>query len=99
MTTFSPGLKAAWDYNAPKPWDWREITEADMDYVLQVLPPIYFRGGFACSEPVIHDENGRPVYLCVRCDGPRYDGSSKYFAKLSTIHDVDPKADDWRARE
>jgi hypothetical protein len=97
---FSAGLKAAWDYKAPKPWVWRRITEADFWYCLEVLPPIYFRGGFAVSEPVIHEQGDRPVYLCVREERSHTNGgSSKYFAKLSTIRDVDPTADDWRARE
>jgi hypothetical protein len=100
VTTFSAGLKAAWDYKAPKPWDWQSITEADADYCLEVLPPIYFRGGFAVSEPVIHDESGRPVYLCVREERAHMHGAaSRYSAKLSTISDVDARADDWRARE
>lgn len=93
MSEFSAGLKAAWDYKAPKPWDWRAITKDDADYCLEVLPPIYFAGGFAVSEPVIHDERGRAVYLCVKNE------RGKYFAKLAAIADVDPKADDWRGRE
>lgn len=91
--SFSEGLKAAWDYKAPRPWDWRAITEDDADYCLEVLPPIYFRGGFAVSEPVIHDGHNRPVYLCVKREG------GKFFAKLSAIADVDANADDWRAKE
>jgi len=100
MTTFSAGLKAAWDYQAPKPWPWREIPEADADYCEGVLPPIYFSGGFAVSEPVTDDERGRPIYLCVKVERSHTHGQpGRYFAKLSTIHDVDPKADDWRGRE
>jgi len=93
MSEFSEGLKAAWDYKAPKPWGWRKITKADANYCLEVLPPIYFSGGFAVSEPVIHDGAGRPVYLCVKRE------RGGFCAKLSTIAEVDPKADDWRARE
>ena len=97
---FSDGLKAAWDYKAPKPWDWRKITQEDADYCLEVLPPIYFRGGFAVSEPVIHDDKGRPVYLCVKRERSHTHGREpRYFAKLSAIHDVDSEADDWRSRE
>lgn len=91
--SFSEGLKAAWDYKAPRPWDWRAITEDDADYCLGVLPPIYFAGGFAVSEPAIHDAQDRPVYLCVKRERGRL------FAKLAAIHEVDPNADDWRARE
>ena len=100
MTAFSSGLKAAWDYKAPKPWPWRAITEADADYCLEALPPIYFSGGFAVSEPVMHDDADRPVYLCVRRERSHTHGQpDRYFARLSTIKDVDATADDWRARE
>lgn len=100
MNEFSAGLKAAWDYKAPKPWNWRQITERDADYCLEVLPPIYFSGGFAVSEPVIHDKQGRPVYLCVRVEKSHTHGvEPRYSAKLSTIAEVDANADDWRARE
>jgi len=98
-TGFSAGLTAAWDYKAPKPWSWHKITQADADYCLEVLPPIYFSGGFAVSEPVMHDERGRPIYLCIKVERSHSGGSATHYAKLSTIHDVDRNADDWRARE
>ena len=89
MTTFSAGLKAAWDYRAPQPWPWRDITEADADYCLEVLPPIYFPGGFAVSEPVMHDAQGRPIYLCIKCERSHTHGRpDRYLAKLSTIAEV-----------
>lgn len=35
-----------------------EIDEAQHDYMLNVLPPIYGRGCFAMGEPVTHTEDG-----------------------------------------
>lgn len=91
-TGFSAALTRAWDYKQPRA-EWHEITEADADYCLEVLPPIYFRGGFAVSEPVIHDQKGEPVYLCVRRE------HGKFLARLASIREVDAAADDWRARQ
>lgn len=44
---------------------WTEISEETADYWLGVLPPIYFRGGFFCSEPEYHDGRGVPAYTAV----------------------------------
>ena len=54
------------------PGIWCEISEAQMMEALEVLPPIYFPGGFAVSEPLRHDGNGDPVYLCVVTIGEQY---------------------------
>lgn len=44
---------------------WHEVTERVSDYFLNVLPPKYFRGGFACSEPVCYDsEAGAETFQC-----------------------------------
>jgi hypothetical protein len=53
---------------------WHEISEADCWYSLEVLPPIYFAGGFAVSEPIRDDEHGEPVYLCIVGIGPKFYG-------------------------
>src|SRR5216117_3994445 len=45
--------------------DWFEISEAHGNDLLNVLPPIYFPGGFFVSEPADHDASGRPVYAAV----------------------------------
>jgi hypothetical protein len=84
-TGFSAGLTRAWDYEQPRD-QWHEITEEDADYCLGVLPPIYFRGGFAVSEPVIHNAKNEPVYLCVvRARG-------QLFARLASITEVESEA-------
>lgn len=49
---------------------WHPMTADEAEYCLNVLPPIYFSGGFAVSEPLRHDAKGRPVYLCVVRVGP-----------------------------
>lgn len=92
MTGFSAGLTRAWDYKQPRD-EWHRITQDDADYCLEVLPPIYFRGGFAVSEPVMHNDEGEAIYLCVR------EERGKFSARLATIREVDPTADDWRARQ
>jgi hypothetical protein len=47
------------------PEAWCEINEEHADYCLNVLPPIYFPGGFAVSEPVRADASGQEVYLAL----------------------------------
>ncbi len=44
---------------------WHLTTEARRVELLNVLPPICVTGGFAVSEPIRHDADGRAVYLCV----------------------------------
>ena len=56
-------LGEAWPF--PRASDgsrWWESTEAHREYGLNVLPPIYFPGGFFVSEPSDHDARGVPIY-------------------------------------
>ena len=46
--------------------EWVPSTAAVADYFINVLPPIYGRGCFACSEPYSDNERGEPVYLTFR---------------------------------
>jgi hypothetical protein len=64
-----------------QPWEaakehrgaWVEVSEERWEYCLNVLPPIYFRGGFAVSEASWHTAGNVPVYLClVTVKGTRY---------------------------
>jgi len=41
------------------------VDEEFYDEFLNVLPPIYFTGGFAVSEPYTHNAKGMPVFLCI----------------------------------
>lgn len=41
---------------------WHETNEERWWYALEVLPPIYFEGGFFMGEPAIHDRRGVPVH-------------------------------------
>ncbi len=72
-----------WEKAASNPRAWHPMTEEEVDYCLEVLPPIYFPGGFAVSEPLRDagaDDSGKgwrevsgPVYLAiVRKDGAYY---------------------------
>jgi hypothetical protein len=55
---------SAWDRAKHSPV-WVRATVEEADYCLNVLPPIMFAGGFAVSEPIRDDDQGRPVYLAV----------------------------------
>lgn len=62
---------------AADPRSWHPMTEEEADYCLEVLPPIYFPGGFAVSEPLRDagelDIGTGEVYLAVaRKDGKPY---------------------------
>ena len=62
------------------PDEWVEISKEHMWEHLEVLPPIYYHGGFAVSEPWTHQgPNGAPTYLCVSTVGKRH------FATHATI--------------
>jgi uncharacterized protein DUF1419 len=59
---------ARWPFDvmAENPDTWVRITPEDYDYMLNVLPPIYFSGGFAVSEAYDDDpETGEPRYATV----------------------------------
>lgn len=45
---------------------WHPCPESMQDYFLEVVPPTYFNGGFACSEPHCHTPSGHPILLCFR---------------------------------
>ena len=45
---------------------WIRTTAEVADYFLNVLPPIYGPGSFACSEPYTDNAEGHPVYLAFR---------------------------------
>jgi hypothetical protein len=68
-----------------------EITEEQMWTALEVLPPIYFRGGFAVSEPQCHDRTNTPVYACVVTKGKRY------FLRYGTVKEAEAFADELRS--
>ena len=44
---------------------WTQVSADIAIYFLNVLPPIFRSGGFACSEQY-SDRNGRPTYFCFR---------------------------------
>lgn len=48
---------------------WRPCPESLSYYMLEVVPPEYFRGGFACGEAFSHSSEGYPIYLCFRTIG------------------------------
>jgi hypothetical protein len=54
---------------------WVRATAEEADYCLNVLPPVLFAGGFAVSEPIRNDDQGRPVYLAI------VDAGGKMWAK------------------
>lgn len=41
---------------------WFQVSQARYDYFIEVLPPIYFPGGFFVSEAASHDDRGVPIY-------------------------------------
>lgn len=61
---------------------WCEISEEHYYYCLEVLPPLYVEGGFAVSEPLTNDADGRAVYLVCAHVG------RGYFARVSTKADA-----------
>ena len=76
----SPGLIAL---GAAWPWPhvttgytlglpvWFETTQERYDSSLEVLPPIYFPGGFFVSEAATHHPDGTPVYAAFVQRGTR----------------------------
>jgi hypothetical protein len=60
------------------PVEWQEVTAERFEEMLNVLPPIYFPGGFLVSEPCDHHaRTGRPRYSAFRQEGGRYFASSR----------------------
>ena len=54
-----------WTSAAADPTAWHATTNERREELMNVLPPIYVSGGFGVGEPIRHDDEGRPVYLCV----------------------------------
>lgn len=79
-----PNPKNAWPFDLGKkhPDAWIEMSEEHATYSLEVLPPIYFRGGFAVSEPAWHNEHDEPVYWCVVKAG------SKHYGRHLTVREA-----------
>lgn len=53
--------------------EWVETDEDTFHYFLNVLPPIYGRGCFACSEEWTHTSKGEGVYIWLRQVGNKYE--------------------------
>ena len=68
------------------PGAWVECSAEHWMYCLEVLPPIYFAGGFAVSEAVRDGATGAPVYLCLVHIG------SRYFARELTLYEAAQEA-------
>lgn len=58
---------------------WFESNREHYWYGLNVLPPIYFPGGFFVSEPCCHDERDVPSYAAWVQIGE--EGSARYFVR------------------
>lgn len=72
------------------PESWVETNEKNTWYFLGVLPPIYFPGGFAVSEPQDHDRRtGEAIYLCIVTV---HSYPKRYFARYLTIREAGPAA-------
>ena len=71
-----PNLEGTWPHDVAKehPDAWIGLTDEQAHYALEVLPPIYFRGGFAVSEAAYHTASGEPAYWCVVKAGDRFYG-------------------------
>lgn len=75
---------SAWAKVEKQPGAWVEITDEDYWEALEVMPPIYFSGGFAVSEPTRHTAEDVPVYLCIKQLTTK-DGVSRSWAREATI--------------
>jgi hypothetical protein len=62
--------------------EWVETDPQTFEYFLNVLPPIYGRGCFACSEEWMHNHQGEGVYLWFR------NFSGKYEARYATVAEM-----------
>lgn len=47
-----PAPVSCWNRAAADETAWHPMSEEEAEYCLNVLPPIYFSGGFAVSEPI-----------------------------------------------
>ncbi len=64
---------------------WREVSESFYWQALEVLPPIYSKGGFMVSEAWSHTADNRPLYAGFAEVG------SRHFATISTVADFPAK--------
>jgi hypothetical protein len=65
MTTETIGVWP-WDAVRENPGQWCAISEEHAEYCLNVLPPIYFDGGFAVGEAIDGEiGTGTPRYLAL----------------------------------
>ena len=51
---------------------WHESDHEFAMYCLEVLPPLYFKGGFCVSEAASHTADGSPIYCAVVGIGKRW---------------------------
>ena len=73
------------------PAAWVEISEEHWIYSMEVLPPIYFDGGFAVSEASHEDAQGREMYAaCVKIGG-------RFFIRHLAVADMPEAARTLRA--
>lgn len=49
---------------------WTATDEETREHFLNVMPPIYAPGMFACSEAWSHTPDGEPIYIWFRSGGP-----------------------------
>lgn len=86
--TIHAGSVGEWPFPVMQanPDAWVEISLEHRDYCLEVLPPYYFKGGFAVSEPQNHTAEGVPVYACVVTIWPRH------FVKHLTLAQAEAEA-------
>lgn len=73
---------------------WREVPETFYWEMLEVLPPIYQRGGFLVSEPYMHEttaEGDQGVYAGIA------QGGDRYFARYCTVPEFSGRVAELRA--
>lgn len=75
-------VKAAQDLYNQGNREWVETDEETLEHFLNVLPPIYGRGCFACSEPWKFDNQGRDVYIWLR------NFNNKFEARYATAEEM-----------
>lgn len=54
--------KFVWDIAKNNRGQLFEITIAQYEHMLNVMPPKFVRGGFAMGEPAAHDPDGKVVF-------------------------------------
>lgn len=97
MSAITEAARAEWAYeqmgeNYKAGRDvWVEVSDDFRQQALEVLPPIYRRGGFLVSEPYTHNAEGRPVYAGFATIGGRD------FARYATPSDFERLAAELRA--